>query len=522
MSIPRQWRPNQTLDAALVSGGDDRLKIDVRGGMNGYGCTPFPRPDQISLSSTTASTISVPAYDAAATALARLKPEYIGAFGRYADAMEEIKAALKSSFGWVDEEIILSPSGTDSELLLLHLAQTLFKHPPTSVLVSSDETGSGVWLAASGRHFSSRTSSGRLVGKGDPIDGLNGSVISISSRGEDGELLSTDAVDAIVHDRISTEIRSGRSVVLHVMHHSKTGARGPSEQCLTHLMAQFPSQFQIAVDACQGRASPEELRRFLGTGCIILITGSKFFSGPPLSGALVLPATLAERLRRAPASPPKLGDYSTRYDWPTNWTIRETLPDRINIGQLLRWTAALAEIERYFAVPSAFRETALQSFEIAARRAFEQHKEVQLLDGEPEASIRTTTQRNEFRFRSVFSFALNGPHGALQEPDARMLYRALNMDVSALGPSPVAAQSCHIGQPVVIKSAAKSLGALRISASARLASESWTGASERLSLERLQENCAKVNTVLEKTSFLLERFELVEQFLEQSDRKITQ
>ena len=384
MSTPRQWQPDQALDAALVSGGDDRLKIDVHSRMNGYGCTPFPRPDQISLSSTTASTISVPAYNAAAAALARLKPEDIGASRRYADAMEEIKAALKSSFGWVDEEVILSPSGTDSELLLLHLAQVLFKQPPTSVLVSSDETGSGVGLAASGRHFSARTSSGRLVVKGDPIGGLNGSIINISSRGEDGELLSTDAVDGIVSDRIATEIGSGRSVVLHVMHHSKTGARGPSEPCLTRLLAQFPSQLQIAVDACQGRASPEELRQLLSAGCIILITGSKFFSGPPLSGALVLPAALAERLRRAPASSPELGDYSTRYDWPAGWTIREALPDRINTGQLLRWRAALTEIERYFAVPLAFRETALQSFEIAVRRAFERHKQVELLDGEPE------------------------------------------------------------------------------------------------------------------------------------------
>ena len=364
---------------------------------------------------------------------------------------KEIKAALKSSFGWVDEEVILSPSGTDSELLLLHLAQVLFRQPPTSVLVSSDETGGGVGLAASGRHFSARTSSGRLVGKGDHIDGLNGLIINISSRGEDGELLLADAVNGIVYGRIAAEIGSGRSVVLHVMHHSKTGTRGPSEQCLMHLLAKFPSQLQIAVDACQRRASPEELRQFLGAGCIILITGSKFFSGPPLSGALVLPAALAERLRCAPASSPELGDYSTRYDWPTGWTIREALPDRINNGQLLRWRAALTEIERYFAVPLAFRETALQSFGIAIQRAFEQHKQVELLDGEPEASIRTTAQRNEFRFRNLFSFAVNGEHGAPREPDARLLYQALNMDVSAVGSSPFAAQSCHIGQLVVIK-----------------------------------------------------------------------
>jgi hypothetical protein len=75
---------------------------------------------------------------------------------------------------------------------------------------------------------------------------------------------------------------------------------------------------------------------------------------------------------------------------------------------------------------------------------------------------------------------------------------------------------------VVIKSAAKSLGALRISASARLVSESWTGISERASLERLQENCGKVNTVLEKTSFLLNHFDLLRRFCERSDGKSLQ
>src|SRR3569833_303979 len=116
MSTLRQWKPEPALDAALIYGGDDRLANDVRSGVNGYGCTPFPCPDQFSLSSTTASTISEPAYNAAAAALARLRLLDIGAAGRYADAMEEVKAALKASFGWVDEEVILSPSGTDCEL----------------------------------------------------------------------------------------------------------------------------------------------------------------------------------------------------------------------------------------------------------------------------------------------------------------------------------------------------------------------------------------------------------------------
>src|SRR5579864_2039613 len=123
------------LAAALVSGGDDRLTVDPSTGMNGYGCTPAPRPAEISMSSTTASTISVPAYEAAASVFSVLRPQQAGANQRYADAMDAVRSALTRSFDWRDEEVILSPSGTDSEVLLLHLAQGLLKRPLCSILV---------------------------------------------------------------------------------------------------------------------------------------------------------------------------------------------------------------------------------------------------------------------------------------------------------------------------------------------------------------------------------------------------
>src|ERR1700730_3144200 len=101
MSTQRPSQLDDALAAALVSGGDDRLKVDARTGMNNYGCTPFPRSAEISMSSTTASTISVPAYDSAAAAFASLRLESAGASNRYADAVEEIRSALQQSFGWV-------------------------------------------------------------------------------------------------------------------------------------------------------------------------------------------------------------------------------------------------------------------------------------------------------------------------------------------------------------------------------------------------------------------------------------
>lgn len=519
MSTQRAWQTDNALAAALVSGADDRLTIDARTGMNNYGCTPSPRPVEISMSSTTATTISAPAYEAAAAALASLRLESAGASDRYADAIDAIRMALKQSFGWTDQDVILSPSGTDCEVLLLHLAPTLLRRPLSSILVSSDETGSGVGLAASGHHFSNSTSGGRMVRKGDPAGGPLASIVNVSTRDGDGELLPIDTVDKIAFESTVSEIKSGRDVLLHVMHHSKTGARGPSEQCLSRLQAQFPHNLQIVVDACQARASRSELKQLLSQNYIVLITGSKFFCGPPLSGALVFPAALAERLRRATMAVNGLGDYSARYDWPRGWTMREALPDRINVGQLLRWTAALTEIERYFAVPLPFREKALQSFETVIRQAFERHRDIELFDAVPADSDDVTAPSDEFRFRTVFSFAIKGRDGRMPEADARVLHRALNVDVSDIGSAAVASQYCHIGQPVVIKCATGSVGALRISADARLVSECWPGTSPEDAAGRLRERCAKVETVFEKISFLTTHFDRLQRFGDQSRPK---
>jgi hypothetical protein len=510
MSASEGFEADPALAVALVSGGDDRLAIDPRTGMNGYGCTPLPRPGEISMSSTTASTISLHAHTAAASAFALLRPGAAGAAHRHADAMDEIRAGLGRSFGWTKEEIVLSPSGTDSELLLIYLVRQLLDGPLSCIVVSSDETGSGVALAASGRHFAETASSGERVGKGDPTGGPTASLVHVPTRGEDGELVAAEAIDALVLEKIAAEIRSGHDVLLHVMHHSKTGASGPSKQCLAHIRAQYPTRVRVAVDACQARVSRGELREWLDAECILILTGSKFFTGPPLSGAIVLPAALAARLRRSPIAAGGLAAYSTPCDWPLGWTLRSELPERVNTGQLLRWTAALSEIERYFAVPLAFRESALSCFEQAVHASFMRHECVNLLDAAPARSEHDATLRDEFRYRSVFALTVRHRGGLLGEADSRLLHRALNAAVCDLGSEPAASRYCHIGQPVVIKGATKAVGALRISSDARLAADCWSGRPD--STDRLRERCMMVETVLEKISFLVGHFDRLQRF----------
>ena len=93
----------------------------------------------------------------------------------------------------------------------------------------------------------------------------------------------------------------------------------------------------------------------------MLVTGSKFFTGPPFSGALLVPADLCEAIGRTDRVAGGLLDYAARSDWPMRWNrLRSCFPPRMNFGQWLRWEAALEEIRTYYRVPDTFRRVALE------------------------------------------------------------------------------------------------------------------------------------------------------------------
>jgi hypothetical protein len=239
----------------------------------------------------------------------------------------------------------------------------------------------------------------------------------------------------------------------------------------------------------------------------VLITGSKFFTGPPLSGALLVPEALWGRVAQMADVPLGLADYTTRDDWPHGFgRIRAQLPTRQNVGQILRWSAALAEIRAYWAVPELFRKLALAEFAAAAARHFGRFPEFDLLPAA--ASLFADRERDEFAARTIFPFKIMRDGRAVSYAEARLLHRALNADLVSYGLGGLhdgsAAAPCHIGQPVAVADGAGGTsGVLRISADARLVTESWAGTGDLVSTGRLIRQFDRIAQVLEKLRFLL-------------------
>jgi hypothetical protein len=502
------------LDRLLSGGGDPRLTINPASGLNEYGCQPFPCPDTLSFSSSTATSISQRAYDRARDARESLMQSAIAvgieaAFDARIEALrDELKACLGLSRTKAD--IVFSPSGTDSQLQALFLARALLGPALTTVVVAADQTGSGTVNTARGYHFSAATANGNRVRKGEPIAGLAHCVDSVALRlfDEAGQACPQTASDSQVLGAVERSITGGSKVLLQIMDSSKFGWRAPSDQCLDEISARWPGRVQIVVDACQMRLGRARLRNYLDRGYLVIVTGSKFFTGPPFSGALLVPSAFAGDLDAATDIAPGFLEYSSRSDWPGNWpNLRSRFPIRTNFGQWLRWEAALEEIGAYYRVPDEFRRMALTNFGKGVERIIASSPSLRLLPPQQRPGG-ASADDEELAQRTIFPFVIRHGTGVLSLEDCRKLYRALACgaaNAAGADDPEIAAKLCLIGQPVALGCDERyPAAALRISASARLVTEAWSS-DEDSARGNLQRALDQVGTAVAKLESLLAR-----------------
>ena len=493
------------LDLLLVGGGDPRLTVNPANRVNMYGCQPYPCLETISFSSSTATSISRRAYGRAENARDGLMRSAISigmeaAFDTRVEAMrDELRGCLGLSRAKAD--VVFSPSGTDSQLQALLLARALLGAAVTTVVVAADQTGSGTAHTARGCHFSVSTANGSRVGKGEPIEGFDRAVESISLPIFDktGQALPPMAVDSLVLGTVERVINSGANVLLQAMDSSKFGWRAPSDQCLDEIGRRWPGRVQVVVDACQMRLGRARLRNYFDRNYFVIVTGSKFFTGPPFSGALLVPASRARDIDAIAGVPAGLFEYFARSDWPQNWpNLRAQFPMRINFGQWLRWEAALEEIGAYYGVPSEFRRDALTTFGNEVERALASSRSLRLLP--PQQRFADDAGDEEMSQRTIFSFVVERGNRILSLEACKALYHRLARSDDS------DAKPCLIGQPVALGGAENPYAALRISAGARLVSEAFSPDAER-SRQNLRRAIDDVKTVVEKIERLLEEMD---------------
>lgn len=454
--------PAATVALFLNSGGDERIRPDPLTGRSRYGTLGVPAEDEIWFSSSTASTVNPRGFAAAAEVLSRL----VGIGAAHDAHVESLDVKSWDVKSWFDElrrrlvdlfaipgaEAVLTPSGTEAEFAALSVAQALLSRPLTNIVVAPTETGRGVMMAAAGRHFLPSASLGGLVAAGAPLQGFDRRPIEtqgIAIRDEAGYPRDPEAIDREAASLVAQALAAGRDVLLHVLDASKTGLSGVTRETARALARQARGRIMIVVDACQLRCQPAQLQQDLESGFMVMVTGSKFAGGPPFAGALLLSPSTIERLQGRARAPAGLSAYSARFDWPEPLRsgFAAELESSVNLGLGLRWEAALAAIEPYFALPEALRMQVLTWFAGAVHRRVTARPHLRQVAAEPS------------RAKTIIPIETLGP--AATPAGAAALHAALAAPQAPSGAPAKLAPACHLGQPVPIGERA----ALRICAS---------------------------------------------------------
>jgi hypothetical protein len=533
VTIERSEAVTAPVEFLLTVGGDDRLRINEKTGLNSYGCSPRPRPWAVTFASTTASSISEYAFAESE----RLRQKMIQAIcdnsfdsfiaDEYANMRKEILHALELE-DLKDVELAFTSSGTDAELLALFLAMSGGPEVITNVMIGPEETGSGVLLAASGRHFMQTTPLGGDVERELAVEGIPTErvrLVEVPLRHNDGAFLEPAELDSRVVTLVRKLIASGGRVLLHTIDSSKTGLTAPNVNTVCRLKEEYGDALDVVVDACQFRASNNKIRTYLDRGFMVLITGSKFYTGPPFSGAMLIPETLAHRVKDNGDLPAGFAHYFSRHDLPARWDRNGAcLPGASNLGLLLRWKAALWEIKAFQAVSEKHKYMIFALFGESIREAINSNPDLELVPTPTTGRWKLLEGMDWDWLPTIFTFLLfrNG-HQSRRKPctldEAKKVYHLLNSDISNLIPpdtpeeeSRLAARRYHIGQPVKINRVDDDWsGALRISVGARLVSgvrfdpELGRHFSERLSRE-ITDACE----ALDKISVILKYFSYIE------------
>ena len=349
---------------------------------------------------------------------------------------------LATLFELPDEaRIALTPSGTDA----IYLASVLGLRRAEQVrhlVVGASELGGATLLAARGQAISDTAPFG-AARKGAPLAGLADrcSADPVYLREADGARLEPSEVDDLVIQAVEA-VPEDCAVVLHLVAHSKTGLRAPSTAAARRLSDRLGDRLIVLVDAAQGRLAPRDVRKALQLGFPVLFTGSKFYSGPPFSSALVLPGALAGDPGPLPDS---LSDWFSEDGLPRSWTqARASLREPVNPGLALRWEAALAEIERYHSIPPRNRAGVYHTFAGAVHEVFGPSEILEVDVPMPPVHQLATALG---AFPSVFSFrVLDEGENYLGKPELAKLHALLDTDLAEEHPS--LGGRYHLGQPV--------------------------------------------------------------------------
>jgi hypothetical protein len=368
---------------------------------------------------------------------------------------QEIKSRLVMLYGPDrNDKFIFGASGTDLELVAL-CASAASGKKVHNIVVGAVETGSGIKYVAKGQYYEDRTVLGNRVEIGAIVPGFDQLIENcthVPIREPGGSERSSAAVTCDIRFSVEQALKENQRPLIHLVHRSKTGLIQPNFEELQSVLLPHQGQYDIVVDACQGRISAGKFKQYLASGCMVLFTGSKFFGGPPFSGVLIVPEALS---RNFPSDAPEgLSHFFTETEFFDIQRSERLCSPQINLGLILRWEAAIYEIVRYFSLNQAQCGKVVDVFCNAVNSFARVSKLFKVLDSRDLGIKPSKIEAEPLDMDSIYTLEITPPPEYGIKPDyalATDVYHSLNQDISRLVPrehSGVGQFRLRLGQPV--------------------------------------------------------------------------
>jgi hypothetical protein len=390
----------------LASGGDERLLLN-ESGENKY----YVNPVQLDVFNRGSCTCSPATRDGLDAAIALFHQLTEGTIGFEEARLEQRNRLLRLNNADAKQtEVVFAPSGTDCCYFAPYLSATLWPNKKiTNVVTCPEELGSGSILAHQAKYYSKTSQVALSLSAGERVSAsLHVDYRPLAARSNRGDII--DHTETI--ERIIERAGSDTSTIINLVVGSKSGI----EDGLTVVEKFRGSRVIWTVDLCQLRTSPALVRKLIELGCILFLTGSKFFQAAPFCSALLVPRKYIDYLAWV-RSPTTLGFETlfSRYDFPSELTrIRPQFPPLENRGLLLRWEMALREIELFAEIPVATSLSTIKQWNRQVVEAISQNRRFERLSDQE----RTNESIISFRVRSRSGQYLN--HGQLAEVHRRI------------------------------------------------------------------------------------------------------
>lgn len=389
------------LELLITSGGDERIRLEPGIGRNKYLMNPLSFKGLLCRGSCTCNSLNEESYSA-------VKSTYqwyqnVG-YGRVRSNQIDRLYNLLSKDYHNEFDLLIAPSGSDLAYIPLFVANILYPGQKIkSFITCPEELGTGSIMAMSGKYYYETDKYGIDRNKGEDVfHDLDIETFKFPARNEEGHIVDHQSR---ILETMSEHRQSAR------LGHLVVGSKSGIEDNLD-IIHKCGEEVIWTVDLCQLRNSSKLIHQLLDWNCMIMITGSKFYQAPPFCGLMLIPKSISDRIRQYRGEVDAgFHHLFSRYNFPLSWShMRSQFKPFENLGLLLRWEAAIVEMEAFDKIP----------LHISMGKVNEWHDFIQgkIMDFDNLELMPQQEQTNN----SIISFRIKKKGGYLEYDDLKVIY----------------------------------------------------------------------------------------------------